>query len=180
MQFLLRLVACSEGCDSTFAIMLIMSSILFVCTGNLYRSPMAAAFFKRKLGESGQTHGWVVGSAGTWTESGQPVPQKVLLVASQMSINLSNHETQQIDRDLLIQHDLVVVMEKGHKEALGIEFPFVSNKLHLLSELGDQLSYDIPDPVHSNQEFSEIAVQISRLIDRSFHRICLLIEQYSM
>jgi len=154
-----------------------MPSVLFVCTGNLYRSPTAAAFFSKKLQAAGRAQDWVIESAGTWTAAGQGIPRKVLRVASSLGIDLSQHITRQVDRVLLEQSDLVVVMEKGHKEALGIEFPVVQNKLQLLSEMGDQLAYDIPDPLQSSQEFAVIAGQISGLIERGFDRMCQLAGQ---
>ena len=53
-----------------------MPKVLFVCTANRFRSPLAAAIFKRFLLESQETGRWRVSSAGTWTRSGLPVNGK--------------------------------------------------------------------------------------------------------
>ena len=153
-----------------------MPSILFVCTANLYRSPLAAAFFFRKLTAEGLTRRWRVASAGTWTTSGQRVPSNVLLAAGAAGLDLASHLTRQVDRDLLARFDLILVMEKGHREALRIEFPFVQEKVHLLSEVADQLEYDVADPANSGLATSEIVAAISGLIDRAYPHICQLVE----
>lgn len=152
-----------------------MPSILFVCTANQYRSPLAAAFFSRKLHADGSFPGWVVESAGTWAVPGRGVPSDGLLAAQEMGIDLEDHHTRQLDRDLLARYDLILVMEKGHREALRIEFPFIQKKVYLLSMVADQLEYDIADPVNSGLETGDIVTEMSRLIDRAYPNICRLV-----
>lgn len=154
-----------------------MPFILFVCTGNLYRSPLAAALFSQKLQADGQSEGWTVESAGTWTVPGQRVPPDALRVAKTMRLDLTCHRTRQVDQDLLANADLILVMERGHKEALMFEFPSVQKKLHLLSQIADQLPYDIPDPATSGLPFHEIAAELLKLIHRSYAGICQLASQ---
>ena len=153
-----------------------MPSILFVCTANLYRSPLAAAFFSRKLQVNGESPHWSVGSAGTWATPGQSVPSDASLAAQVMGIDLKDHLTRQIDRDLLAKYDLILVMEKGHREALRIEFPFIQNKIYLVSMVADQLEYDIADPANSSLGIGEIITEMSRLIDRAYPNICQLVQ----
>lgn len=151
-----------------------MYRILFVCTANLYRSPLAAAFFCRKLQADGLTRRWRVASAGTWTTPGRRVPSDVLMAAGRLGIDLTSHLTRQVDHDLLSKFDLILVMEKGHREALRIEFPFIQEKIHLLSELADQLEYDIGDPAKPRVDINEIVIEMSRLIERAYPNICQL------
>ena len=54
-----------------------MPTVLFVCTGNLHRSPLAAAFLRRLLQES-KLAGWQVESAGTWTVSEKRLPAEAI------------------------------------------------------------------------------------------------------
>ncbi|HLO31261.1 MAG TPA: hypothetical protein VK249_19080 [Anaerolineales bacterium] len=151
-----------------------MPNILFVCTANLYRSPLAAAFFSRKLLLEGESSHWIVESAGTWAVPGQHVSLGLLKSASELDIDLQGHLTQQVNRNLLAGFDLVVVMEKGHREALGIEFPFIREKVHLLSELADHLEYDIADPENSGLNVEATAEEMRKLIDRAYPTICRL------
>jgi protein-tyrosine-phosphatase len=151
-----------------------MPSLLFVCTANLYRSPLAAASFSRKLRSNGQAERWTVESAGTWATPGQHVPSDLLIAAKSMDIDLQAHVTRQVDEALLARFDLVLVMERGHREALRIEFPSFQGKIHLLSEVADGLEYDIADPVRSALVAGEFANQMCRLIDRGYVNICQL------
>jgi protein-tyrosine phosphatase len=155
-----------------------MPNILFVCTANQYRSPLAAAFFSRKLRADGASPDWLVESAGTWTVPGRGVPSDVTLAARGMGIDLKEHRTRQIDHDLLAKCDLILVMEKGHREALCIEFPFIQKKVYLLSMIADQLEYDIADLANSGLETGDIVTEMSRLIDRAYPNICQLIQAY--
>jgi protein-tyrosine-phosphatase len=153
-----------------------MPSILFVCTANQYRSPLAAAFFSKKLNADGEASGWIVESAGTWAVPGQGAPSDALLAARVIGLDLEDHLTRQIDRDLLARHDLIVVMEKGHREALRIEFPLIQKKVYLLSMIADQLEYDIADPANSDLTTIEIVTELSRLIDCAYPSICRLVQ----
>ena len=148
-----------------------MSSVLFICTGNIYRSPLSAAFFLKQLQQAGQESGWRAESAGTWTVPGQTAPADVLDVASRYDVDLKKHVTRLVDRELLEAFDLILVMERGHKEALAFEFPSISGKLHLLSDAADHLIYDIPDPATSDLGLDEIADQLFKLIERGYQDI---------
>lgn len=157
-----------------------MFHILFVCKANLCRSPLAAAFFLRRLEEEGQDGEWIVQSAGTWAAAGQPVPQNVLKLARIMGVSLRSHRTQPVDDDLLSEQDLVVVMEQGQREALRIEFPAHQRKVYLLSELADYRDYDIADPAQRGAGVSihETALALSRLVDRAYPTICQLVQAH--
>jgi protein-tyrosine phosphatase len=157
-----------------------MPSILFVCTANLYRSPLAAAFFHRKLEADRAPGHWVVESAGTWAVPGRRVRPDLLRAAGIRGIDLSGHVTRRADEDLLARYDLILVMEKGHREALQIEFPATREKLHLLSEVVDRLEYDIQDPAASHVPVEELAEQMCNLIDRAYPRICLLAQPHEI
>ncbi|NOT05943.1 MAG: hypothetical protein HOP27_15215 [Anaerolineales bacterium] len=154
-----------------------MPKILFVCTGNLYRSPLAAAFFVRKLQENKKQKNWEVGSAGTWTVKGKSVPQEVLIAAEKFGLDLKGHATSMLDTNLLATQDLILVMERGHKEALSVEFPLARNKIYMLSEAVDDQEYDIPDPLKSGQAIDALAADLSELMERGHPKIVDLVER---
>ena len=113
-----------------------MPSVLFVCTANQFRSPIAAACFLKHIEREALDTKWKVESAGTWTESGMHAPGIALQVARSLGLDgLESHLTRQVEQDLLDQFDLVIVMEKGHKEAIYTEFPSARQRLYLLSEI---------------------------------------------
>ncbi len=153
-----------------------MPSVLFVCTGNQYRSPIAAAAFRRQLERMDAADGWIVSSAGTWTVPGLLPPLNAMRTAEQFGLNISSHRTSLITADELSKHDLILVMEQGHQEAIAAEFPSVHNKLHLISEVVDHLPYDIPDPADPRVDVRVVARQLCDLIERGYKEICRLAE----
>jgi len=157
-----------------------MTGVLFVCTGNLYRSPLTAAFFRAKLFADGDNKDWMVDSAGTWTQPGQPVSPETIRAAAKFGVNLEGHLSQLISADLLSRFNLVLVMEKGHKEALDQEFPFAIHKTHQISQVVDHLTYDVPDPLNSGQEIAILASDLYKLIERGYKIICELAQDASV
>jgi len=142
-----------------------MVSVLFVCTGNQYRSPIAAEAFRGQLIRDERDAQWRVSSAGTWTSSGRPVPPAAVELARLFGVNIDGHKTRMLDAKMLKDADLVFVMEQGHKESIQVEFPFAKNKLYLLSEVADGLAYDIPDPAGSTYgEANEIVRELVMMI----------------
>jgi protein-tyrosine phosphatase len=129
-----------------------MVSVLFVCTGNQYRSPIAAEAFRGQLRRDGRAAQWQVNSAGTWTSPGHRAPHTAVELARLFGVDIDEHVTRMLDAKMLKDADLVFVMEEGHKEAIQAEFPFAKKKLHLLSEVVDGLAYDIPDPINTHGE----------------------------
>jgi protein-tyrosine-phosphatase len=148
-----------------------MNSILFVCTANRYRSPIAAACFKAELIKREQEKNWNVHSAGTWAMDGYPPMPAAILEAKQVGLNIQDHQSRIITAEMLQESDLVVVMERGHKEALQVEFKMYRQKIVLLSEVTQGSSYDIVDPV-ADPRSADIVSQICRLIQAGFEKIC--------
>lgn len=135
---------------------------------------MAAGLFARKLQAEGAVDGWVVESAGTWALVDRRVPPDVRIAARMLGIDLRNHRTRPVDAPLLERFDLILVMERGHREALLIEFPAARRKVHLLSMLADRLEYDIADLGQSGLGADEVAAQLAAVIDRAYPTICRL------
>lgn len=155
-----------------------MPSILFICTANRFRSPLASAFFRQALDESAEAD-WTVDSAGTWTSIGLPVLPGVLMVARKYGLDLTRQRSKPVREALLSSHDLVLVMESGHKEALQIEFPSISDRVYLLSEAVEGRIYDIPDSIDSLESMMEVGGNLYELIQNGFDDICdLAIRQH--
>ena len=149
-----------------------MPAVLFVCTANRFRSPIAVAAFQKKLMDEG-IEGWRVGSAGTWTDSGLSPARDAVQAARQLGVSLDGHATCLVNEALLSEYDLILVMEMGHKEALESEFPAVQDRVLLLSEVVDGMLYDIPDPALSEESsLQEIANEVCNLVRKGFRSIC--------
>ena len=157
-----------------------MPSVLFVCTANQFRSPIAAACFLKALEQEHAAETWIVESAGTWTKNGMPAAKIALQTARQLGVHgLYGHRTRQISQDLLNQYDLVIMMERGHKESISIEFPSERQRLYLLSEIVDGVAYDIPDPGERGIHANDVGRELSLLITRGKEKILQLAKSLS-
>jgi protein-tyrosine-phosphatase len=150
-----------------------MPSVLFVCTANRSRSPVAAAIFKRELTSRNLESDWRVASAGTWTTDGLPATPDALSAARQMGLDLSSHRSSTITAQAIHDSDLVVVMEQGQKEALTSEFPDSARKFHLLGQLATGAPFNVPDPAGSPNGYT-IYAEIAELVHKGFDRLSKL------
>lgn len=152
----------------------LMPSVLFVCTANRFRSPLAAAFLTKSLTDMGVANAWRVGSAGTWATPGQPALLPVSQAALAFGIDLSGHRSTRVSRKVLAAYDLILVMQAGHREALVTEFPEVRERLYLLSDIVERRSYDVPDSLESEDGILEVSRELESLIRRGRDSICIL------
>lgn len=152
-----------------------MPSVLFVCTANRFRSPIAAALFERRVQTEFPAEGWRVESAGTWAEPGLTVIPSAKWVSEHLGLDLAAHKAIRIERELLAKYDLILVMENSHQEALRVEFPEIKDKVFLLAKVAVDLAYDVPDPgVVLGDTFLDIARELASLVDKGFQEICHL------
>lgn len=149
-----------------------MPSVLFVCTANRFRSPLASAFFRKALDLSAMRGQWDVDSAGTWALPDLPVLPAVSLIASSHDLDLARHRSKPVTGGLLASQDLVLVMESGHREALQHEFPSTAERIHLLSQVVEGRTYDIPDLTGSMETIAEIGEELNDLIQKGLVNIC--------
>ncbi len=152
-----------------------MPAVIFICTGNRYRSPIAA--FRHMLANLTLADQWEVSSAGTWTVTGLPPAPAAIDAAEVLGLDIKNTISTLVNKENLEKYDLVLVMEAGHKEAIINEFPQLSDRVYLLSEIATGTPYDIPDPMkYENNNIGETAVEISDLIHSGFQKTCHLVE----
>ena len=151
-----------------------MPSVLFVCTANRFRSPLAAALFRKTIQDHGITGNWIINSAGTWALSGSAVIPAVSVVAHKYGVDLSRHRSVVVNEEMLSACDLILVMEAGHKEALQNEFPAGSERIYLLAQAAEGRTYDIPDLTESFESVMEVCGNLYDLIQSGFDNICSL------
>lgn len=151
-----------------------MPSILFVCTANRFRSPIAAIAFARQVVKRGDDHLISISSAGTWTVAGLPATPDALKQAQKYNLNLSMHKSRLISHEILSESDLVLVMDANHKEGIIHEFPAAEDKVFLLSEAVNGTAYDIPDPYSTDESPAVIAKEIVEMIERGYEKILAL------
>jgi protein-tyrosine-phosphatase len=130
--------------------------ILFVCTGNQCRSPMAEALFRdmvqKRYAEKGTE--FVVSSCGTAGIEGMPATKEAIDVMREEGIALDSHRSRSISGPLLQEADLVLVMAERHYLYIEMFYPLLMPRVHLLKEYaaptnlrGFSGSMDIDDPI---------------------------------
>lgn len=87
--------------------------VLFVCSGNTCRSPLAEALFRHLLSGAGRPD-VTVSSAGTGAYDGAPASEGSYLVALEQGLDLTAHRARLLDRDIVSSADLILAMSRGH------------------------------------------------------------------
>lgn len=136
-----------------------MPAVLFVCSGNTCRSPMAAALFKALLAHHGQDLSrWMVASAGTSATENQPAAPQAVQVVANRGLELNAHRSQRVTARLLSHYNLILCMEKAHQKAVISLAPALANRVYLLSSMANQTA-TIEDPFGGSLEDYERTAQ---------------------
>ena len=155
-----------------------MPKIVFVCTRNRFRSPLAAAMFKHELAMRKVPGEWDVASAGSWVNDLFPPTSEAFVEATNRGLDISSHISVGIEALDLDSIDLLLVMELGQKESILLDFPKLIDKIFLLSELSGP-AFSIPDPYVTKEPSDEIAQEIETLIKDNFEEIVSLANRNS-
>lgn len=140
-----------------------MKRILFVCTVNVCRSPMAKAFFDQSLSsKAGSTALVVTDSAGTTTFDGYYAASGAQKVMRNYGLDLHNHRSKVLTEEMLETADIVFVMEKWHKHVIVSEYPQAESKIHLLTEYVGRTG-DILDPTSGDDSVRACAEELRHL-----------------
>lgn len=119
--------------------------IVFVCYGNICRSPLAAAVAEQRLA------GVAFESAGFHEQAGRSCPEKILRVGNSFGIDLSAHRSVRVTRDKLANADLVIVMDMENLDRLRKEFPEMAERTTLLGLFGTTSTLAIADPYAADE-----------------------------
>jgi protein-tyrosine-phosphatase len=148
-----------------------MKEILLVCTGNICRSPLAAALLERALRERAAT-GIEVTSAGTGAWDGAPVSEGAYLVGLERGLDLSGHRARLLTRELVEEADLILTMARHHRarvDELGGE-----GRVFVLGEYAGREGDDaeVSDPFGGDLDvYRDTCAELDAMLDAAVARI---------
>lgn len=135
--------------------------IVFICTGNTCRSPMAEGLARLILGS-----GIEVESAGLAAWEGDCASDQAIQVFKEKGIDLISHKARPVSRDILAQADWIIPMTRAHAIQLMGAFPEFSSKIKRLGAWGTQeKNFDVRDPWGGSVEiYRKCAKEIETLL----------------
>jgi protein-tyrosine phosphatase len=143
----------------------LLKKILFVCSGNTCRSPLAEGIAKKILSDS-LPEQIDISSAGTSAMEGVPASSHSIQVAREHGIDLSEHRARLLNKTLIMESDLIATMSSKHKETIGIIEPAGIDYTFLLTDFCDEEG-EIPDPIGSDIEsYQEVFELIKKCLEQ--------------
>src|SRR5712664_3869859 len=124
-----------------------MKTILFVCTGNVCRSPMAEGILRQALQGRGD---YRVMSAGLGAMEGQPPSIYAVQAVRELGIDISGQRSRMLTPDMVQQADYIFGMTHSHIDTVMLLYPHAAEKTFLLREFDETLDLfekDISDPI---------------------------------
>ncbi len=118
--------------------------ILFVCTGNTCRSPMAEALFLHRMGKNTK---WNAASAGIYAPMGSPASDNAISALLELKIDLTGHQSKPLTPELIGHVEMIVAMTEAHRHHILDLFPEVGNRVFLINSFGtSKVPADVSDP----------------------------------
>lgn len=134
-------------------------SILFVCLGNICRSPLAEGVFRAVVEGRGQAAGFKIDSAGTggWHAGSAPDPRSID-IAARHGVDISGQQARKVRPDDFEAFDLILGMDRSNVEDLRRIAPApAQDRIHLYLDFATGRTADVPDPYYGGPEgFADI------------------------
>ncbi len=131
-----------------------VQSVLFVCLGNICRSPLAEGVFRHQVSLAGREDEFEVASAGTggWHVGNPPDPRSVD-IARLNDIDISAQRARQLSVEDFHRFDLILGMDRSNVETILRRAPEDAyGKVHLFSRYAHDVEKDVPDPYYGGPD----------------------------
>jgi protein-tyrosine phosphatase len=143
--------------------------IVFVCSGNTCRSPMAMGLFRKMLADrlkisvpGLEENGYKIISAGTSAIYNSPASGAAIEVMKEKGVDIKSHFSQPVTLSMLEEADDIYVMTKGHLTTLKEWAPLISERIKLLDPVAD-----VEDPIGAGKEvYKQCATKIQKALEK--------------
>lgn len=149
--------------------------VLFICSGNTCRSPMASALLlsrieeKSEVLEPGEIQVW---SAGLFAEEGLPASPKAIEAMREQGIDISRHRSSLVRESLIRDADIILCMTNSQRSYIMDRFAGKSVKIYTLSEFTGDEAGEVLDPYGQDLDtYRKSLGQIRLLVDRLLDKI---------
>ncbi len=138
--------------------------VLFVCTGNTCRSPMAEGLFRFAAADLDDVE---VSSAGIAAYGGDRVSPETLQILNERGVGLEGFRSRMVDEGIIQQATHIFCMTRSHLETLEALYPQACEKLYLVCEFAEidgEVGRDVPDPIGGGRGAYE---QVAACLDQA-------------
>jgi protein-tyrosine phosphatase len=143
-------------------------TILFVCSGNTCRSPIAKGILEKIL----EKENVCVYSAGTIAQKGSLPSEFAIIAAQKYGADISHHLSSPLTKELINDANLILVMSPKHRAAVFELVPEAKSKIFLLCEYGSGINEEVEDPIGAPLEvFEKVAAIINENLLKAAEKI---------
>jgi protein-tyrosine-phosphatase len=145
-----------------------MKKVLFVCTGNICRSPMAEGAFNNLIKKTGQDKHYLGWSAGVFGLNDHPATSESVEAIGELGVDISKHKAQRVSHKILEDSALIIAMTNEHKEEILSRSPESAGKVFTLHEYSDgDRRKNVEDPYGlSFKTYKECAREIWEAVEK--------------
>ena len=137
-------------------------TVLFICTGNICRSPMAEGLFSDLVKKNSSE--FVIQSAGVGAQNDLPPSENSVRAMLAIDIDITRQLSQMVTAELVKEANMIIGMTQGHSDMINLMFPEVSEKTFILREFDQSIPVserDISDPIGGSYDvYSDCRDQI--------------------